>query len=301
MEEFEPISLSDKGRVDAYLNEFGGGSCQHSFAALYAFAEKYGTRICEFEDCLLVRQPAKDEGGYISCLMPLGKGDRRRALGFLKKRGHEEGKRLKLQTITEEAKKYLEMEQSGVFEIIPQRDYAEYLYEAKKLVTLEGSEMKNVRQFYNRFQRNFKGRTELIPIRVKELTDVLEFQEKWLFERRDREDYSILCAEGKAIERVCAHFEELGFVGMLVRVDGQVCGYALGCGISDKTLDIFFEKGDTRIRDIYRCLVTDMIRMHGAEYEWVNREEDLGDEGMRYSKLSYRPDRMLNKYIALER
>lgn len=129
----------------------------------------------------------------------------------------------------------------------------------------------------------------------------LIFQEQWLNARSDTVNAFQLKVEHQAILRVCSHFEELEFRGITVRIDGKLCGYALGCGISENTFDVFLEKGRQEFRDICRCLVTDMVRIHGTSFTYVNREEDLSDQGLRMSRLSYHPDILMKKYIARER
>lgn len=297
---FQEITIEDKEMIDSYMLPFGEKSCQHSFQALYAMGKKYRTAVCCREDCLFVRQRAKDEGIYESCLMPMGGKDRGEALRILLEDVHSHKKKLKLQTITESAKEFLEARFPGIFAIEEYRNYSEYVYTTERLRDLPGSDMNGLRQNYNRYCRRYGSKAIIETIEETMLAEVMDYQEKWLAKRREDLDYPVLAAENEAIRRVCRHYGKLGFSGIAVRIDGEIRGYAMGCGISESTLDIFFEKGDREIRDIYRCLVTDMVRICGGRYDWVNREEDLGDAGMRRSKMSYRPNLLMKKYIAKE-
>lgn len=302
MMDFLPVSIKMKEPVQTLLFSGGERSCQHSFAALYAMSEKYRTSLCIQPGKLFIRQAAKDEGEYESFMMPFCQDpkEKRQAMIELLQDVHKRGKKLKLQTITASAQEFLAREFAGQFRITKERNYSEYLYTSEKLALLEGSEMKNIRQFYRRFWRRYNEFVIVESVEEKDIPEILEFQSLWLAKRKNSSDYEALAAEDRAIKLVCEEYGELGFKGIMVKKDGVLCGYALGCGISDETLDIFFEKGDRSVRDIYRCLVTDMVKIHGMDYKWINREEDLGDDGMRYSKMSYHPDILLEKYIARE-
>lgn len=298
---FHTVELPDKKKLDPYLKRWGGGSCQHSFQALYAFQPKYHSEICEYENCLYIRQPANDEDSYESYLMPMTDKDRPQALSRLIEDVHSRGKRVKLQTITGSYVEFLTKHFPDRFTVSEERGYAEYLYRTSRLAQLGGSELQKLRYFYKRFYRDYGTRTEVEQVTPAKLAEIIEFQEQWLNIHSGEVNASQLNAEHQAILRVCSHFEELEFRGITVRIDGKLCGYALGCGISENTFDVFFEKGRQEFRDIYRCLVTDMVRIHGTSFDYVNREEDLSDRGLRMSKLSYHPDILMKKYIARER
>lgn len=300
MWKFRSLQLEDQDLVNSYFAQFGEGSCQHSFAALYAYQQKYKTELWERKNCLYIRQLARNEEDYESYLMPMTQLGLEEAVTDLLEFLHMRGKYLKLHTITESAKTFLDTKFPGRFLIEENRDAMEYLYKAEKLAALEGAQLQDIRYCYHRFCRRFGPRTEIVPVQSGNLEELLEFQRYWLQGRRGETDYPILKQEQEAIERVCSNFESLGFRGILVRIDGRVRGYAMGCEISDHVFDVFFEKGDSDIRDIYRCLITDMVRMHASSCRYINREEDLGDGGMRYAKLSYRPDCLMKKYSARE-
>lgn len=300
MWKFRSVQLEDQDLVNSYFAQLGEGSCQHSFAALYAYQQKYKTELWEQKNCLYIRQPARNEHDYESYLMPMAQLGPEEAVTDLLEFLHMRGKYLKLHTITESAKAFLDTNFPGRFLIEENPDAMEYLYKAEKLAALEGAELQDIRYCYRRFCRRFGPRAEIVPVQPGNLEELLEFQRHWLQGKKIESEYTILKQEQEAIERVCSNFERLGFRGILARIDGRIRGYALGCAISDHVFDVFFEKGDSEIKDIYRCLVTDMVRIHASSYQYINREEDLGDAGMRYAKRSYRPDWLMKKYSARE-
>lgn len=298
--QYQEITLADKPVIDAYMLPYGEKSCQHNFAALYALKSKYLSRYCLKDHILFIRQPAKDEDGYESCLMPIGGGNRVHALEELMADTHSRGKRLKLQTITESAKTFLEEYFPGSFQIVEERGFAEYLYRKETLELLSGGKMKKKRYYYQKFHKTYDGRLAIGPLLPSQFPEILAFQEKWLLLHQEDPGFSNLKEEDTAIRRVLSHYEELGFQGITLHIDQKLTGFAMGCPISDNTFDMFFEKGDPKIKDIYRSLVTDMVKMHCGQFTYINREEDLNDPGLRLTKMSYKPDLLLKKYIARE-
>lgn len=298
--QYREITMADKPAIDACMLPYGEKSCQHNFAALYALKSKYLSRYCLKDHILYIRQPAKDEYGYESSLMPLGGGNRVRALEALMADAHSRGKKLKLQTITESAKAFLEEYFPGSFQITEERGFSEYLYKKETLELLSGRKMKKKRYYYQKFHKSYAGRLAVEPLLPGQFPEVLAFQERWLQMHQEDPGFSNLEEEDAAIRRVLCHYEELGFKGIVLRIDRQLSGFAMGCPISDNTFDMFFEKGDPEIKDIYRSLVTDMVKMHCGKFDYINREEDLGDPGLRLTKMSYKPDLLLKKYIARE-
>lgn len=297
---YKEITLADQPLINAYMLPYGEKSCQHNFAALYALKSKYLSRYCLKNHTLFIRQPAKDESGYESCLMPVGRGNRIHALEELMADTHLRGKKLKLQTITESAKVFLEEYFPGCFQITEERGFAEYLYRRETLDSLSGRKMKKKRYYYQKFHKSYGRQLAIEPLSPDRIPDILAFQEKWLLLHRTDPGFDNLTEEDTAIRRVLSHYEELGFKGITLYIDHQLSGFAMGCPISDNTFDMFFEKGDPEIKDIYRSLVTDMVKMHCGSYDYINREEDLDDPGLRMTKMSYQPDFLLKKYIARE-
>ena len=116
---------------------------------------------------------------------------------------------------------------------------------------------------------------------------------------KDKEDPQLLC-ENDAIQRGLNHFELLGLSGIVVYIDDVLAGFAYGAPLSERCYDVIIEKGDLRFPDIYRVLNRDLVRLCCADYAMINREEDVGAPGLRKAKLSYKPDRLLEKYIARE-
>ena len=301
---FDAITLEQKPVLDAYLRRYGEGSCQHSFVSLFCMSEKYGDLACLKDGYLFIlrtRQCTEDLRVY---LFPMGDPTNRdglaRAIGEILEDAHAHGARACFRTVTQQARDLLQELFPGRFRIKYDRDYAEYLYTYDRLANLPGSEMASKRHDLNTFYRNFGDRTVIEPIRPEHLEEILAFQKYWLEDYlADETDVQLDC-ENHAIHRGIAHFSELDLSGIVVFVDGKIAGYAYGAPLSDAHYDVIIEKGDRRIPDIYRVLNRELVRMCCAGYAYINREEDVGVEGLRKAKLSYKPDCFIEKYLATE-
>ena len=301
---FHPIALEQKPVLDTYFHLYGEGSCQHSFASLFCMSEKYGDHICLKDGYLFVlrtRQCTENQRVY---LFPMGDPTNRdgliQAIRDILDDAHAHGTRACFRTVTQKASDLLLELFPGKFHSAYDRDYAEYLYAHDKLANLPGAEMASKRHDLNTYYRTYGDRTVIEPIRPEHLENILAFQKYWLEDYLGGEEDVQLDCENIAIQRGIAHFFELGFSGIVVFVDGRLVGYAYGVPLSDDYYDVIIEKGDRRISDIYRVLNRELVRMCCQNFSWINREEDVGVEGLRKAKLSYKPDRLIEKYLVTE-
>ena len=102
--------------------------------------------------------------------------------------------------------------------------------------------------------------------------------------------------EDRAIRRALERWDDFPFLGALLRADGTTIGYTIAEELDAETLDIRFEKASGDYTGSYQALNQLFLQNQGADYAWVNREEDMGDPGLRAAKLSYHPTRLLKKY-----
>lgn len=299
MMKFEPVKLELKPQIDAITQSWGEGSCQHSFAAMFALQEKYGDCVCIEDGTLYVSRDHLTDGQVRSCLMPMGGRSVRDAVERLLEDTHSRGMKLKLFPVTENAAEALRGAFPDRFRISPDRDWAEYLYKSRKLVDLEGSELAGKRRSIRLFYRDLPGKAEVLPLTPEISWEVEAFHERWLQENQLTHDAAALEREFRSVRLLLGHQKELGVTGFAVTVDGMVRGYCFGVPLSHEVYDAIVMKGDRDIRHLYAFMYRELGKL-GSCCEYINFEEDLGIAGLRECKLSYRPDRMLYKYCAEE-
>lgn len=299
--DFKKVTIDDYDRVWKYCSLYGENSCQHSFINMFTLYEKYGSKICEEDGFLYVlRERMCDENTRVY-LFPMGEGDKKRAVEKIMEDARSHNSLVRFQTITETKSNWLKSEFPNVFNIEETRDYAEYLHLSDNLANLSGKKFASKRYDANLFRRTYEGRITEIPVTKENINEVLEFERQWLIESQESHDRIALELEYREIELQLRHIDELKISGLIVKIDNIIQGIVYGTPISNNCYDVLIEKGNRKFNDIYRILHQDIVRLCAMNYKYINREEDVGVEGLRKSKLSYKPDILLKKFIASEK
>lgn len=299
--DFKKVTIYDYDRVWKYCSLYGENSCQHSFINMFTLYEKYGSKICEEDGFLYVlRERMCDENTRVY-LFPMGEGDKKRAVEKIMEDARSHNSLVRFQTITETNSNWLKSEFPNVFNIEETRDYAEYLHFSDNLANLSGKKFASKRYDANLFRRTYEGRITEIPVTKENINEVLEFEHQWFIESQESHDRIALELEYREIELQLRHIDELKISGLIVKIDDIIQGIVYGAPISNNCYDVLIEKGNRKFNDIYRILHQDIVRLCAMNYKYINREEDVGVEGLRKSKLSYKPDILLKKFIASEK
>lgn len=304
MLDFCSITLKDRDRIMKYLYRYSENSCQHSFASMYCMAEKYGDKYCEKDGYLFILRGGKCTDNERVYLFPMGETKDRMALSHALSEIFEDagayGKKVRFETVTAKATELINALFPERFTAQNARDYAEYIYTYEKLSELPGKALASKRYDIKTFFRDYGERTTIERIGPEYIEGIKEFQRVWLENMlKDEEDVQ-LELENTAIGIGLDHFEELELSGIVVFIDGKIVGYAYGTPISQDCYNVIIEKGNRSIPDIYRVLNRDLVRMCCEGFSYINREEDVGVEGLRKAKMSYVPDILLEKYILTE-
>lgn len=176
-------------------------------------------------------------------------------------------------------------------EITSDRGEADYLYETAALATFPGKRYGGQRNHVNRFSRLYPDHT------VEEITEenshtLLPFLDEFAALHADR---PLFGEELTMTREVLTHYREYGMDGILLRVGERIAAFACGEVIGD-TLSVHIEKADTRFAGAYQRIVSAFASHYDpVAVPYLNREDDMGDEGLRTSKLSYHPIAILEK------
>jgi len=167
------------------------------------------------------------------------------------------------------------------------RDHWDYLYSVSELIELSGNRFHKKKNLFNQFVK--KNEYVYMPMGPECVEQALEMQDAWC-DWRDCEQNGLLMAENEAIYRVLQNFDRLtGIMGGVIHVDGKIAAYTVGESLCEDTVIIHFEKADTRYKGAYQAINQVFLANEAARFKYVNREQDLGDEGLRKAKLSYNP------------
>lgn len=174
------------------------------------------------------------------------------------------------------------------------RDQWDYVYDVRELVDLGGKRYAKKKALLETFKRKYNF--EYHPMQPDCVEYALELQAEWC-EWRECKDSEALLMENAAIARVLKSWEELpGLLGGYITVDNTMVAYTVAEQIAPDTLVVHFEKGHTDFEGVYQAINQMFLSNEAEQYDIVNREQDLGDPGLRKAKLSYNPSGFLKKY-----
>ncbi len=186
------------------------------------------------------------------------------------------------------------------------QNYRDYLYLQENLASLAGSQLQKKRNHVNKFKKNFAGRWEFKtypePGKSAILADIFAVEEKWFAEHSaDPEktfDLENLTSEKNLIKIALENAEIFGIKAGLLYIDGKPEAMTIASEISPDTIDIHFEKATSQPAELGAyAAINYFFAQTLSSYKYINREEDLGIEGLRKAKLSYKPAIILDKYF----
>ena len=176
-------------------------------------------------------------------------------------------------------------------------DQDEYVYLVDDLIKLKGKKYAHKRNRVRAFLDGYEWDYE--ELRPEIFGEVMEFQEKWRVHREDtmtQEEAASLDGEDIAVRNALDKWNEFNFSGGILRVDGSIIAYTLAEELDSENIDIRFEKAFPEYAGSYQAINYMFLKNHCEKYKYVNREEDMGELGLREAKQSYSPIFMLEKY-----
>lgn len=292
MLEFRDIDISDKMRINSALQKSDFMGCEYSFANNMAWKRLSDSKISFYKDFYIVCTFSKDDS--TPCfLFPAGDGSYKELFAELKRYTASLGKPLCFSGVTEKSLSLLSELFPDSFTFEPDRDGSDYIYNSSDLIQLSGKKYHSKRNHLARFNKldySFSLITE------KDFDDCILFCTNTYNSKYSDGDHSFV-AEQYAINTYFTYFNELELNGGIIRIGGETAAVTIGEKLNSETYCVHIEKADISYDGIYAGINNCFAKAVAADYKFINREEDMGLEGLRKSKLSYHPAFILNKYI----
>lgn len=298
MLEWSIPEAEDEEWINSCIAVSGTMASDASFANIYLLRNKYSTKISRYKDFIIRKYSGK--GARCGYTFPLGKGDVAKALAEIEKDAKECGERLQFAFVTEEQKEVLENAMPARFCYSSDAGDSDYIYLRSELASLSGKAFHKKKNHFSKFVRTYPD-YKYYEIGACNIYDAQKVADAWYYEHLQDEDASQL-AEYKAIKEALDNFEELGLIGGIIYVNDSPCAMTIASKINENTVDVHFEKavGEYALNGGYAA-INKLFSEKLDGVTWLNREEDIGIEGLRKAKLSYRPKIMLKKYSAVEK
>lgn len=307
---WKEVELTDKAAIEDKICASGCHGADYSFTNLYMWRKAYIPLIAFNENRLLVGMPQWNVYAY-----PKGDGDVRSSIELLFEEAHAKGNKLRIRGLTEKTLNEFLPLYGDRFEIVEDRDNADYIYSVDKLCNLPGRHLSSKRNHIKHFERNgewefhkicahmcgcVSSGTEEMTYKNSSLAEARAFVDEFYREKNDPD----LAAEAQAIEEMFENYDTLGFIGGLLYQNGQPVAFTAGTKLDNEVFDVHFEKALPGVEGAYTMVNREFARLVHAEHpeiQYFNREEDMGIEGLRRAKESYHPDILLMKYFAIEK
>lgn len=294
MLDFQTVSLPMRSELQKILYTVPDPGCECTFANLYL----WGPQKAAVEDGFVY--VLTKHAGADSYFLPIGRGDLKTAVRRLAQDAKKRSIPLSMYAVTDRTRAELECAFPGVFCYYEVRSGFDYIYDIDRLAELRGKKLQAKRNHIHRFEDACPD-AKILEIDRSLFPRCREMIAKWYARHAGGadEDFS---AEQQALERLFADYEALGFEGLAIENDGEIIALTMGNRTRETVFDVNFEKAFADIPGAYAYInraFASHLREKYPIIKLLNREDDMGMEGLRKAKLSYYPDLLLRKYAAV--
>jgi hypothetical protein len=289
MENLLPLDISRAAMVNEYLAAFPPVVSEQTFTNLFAWRQDRPIWLTEKNNTLffLVRTDICHDGQMVIFGPPVGE----KPLAEILAEQEELIGAIRI-TATEIA------DLPGRFIIEEDRNNSDYVYKVAGLTDLSGRKYAKKRSHIKQSLKNHDCIFEMITAR--NIDECRELLSRWCRNRQCDLNPG-LCGESKAISTTFDLFDEFGLLGGAIRVDGQIQAFSFGERLNNSTAVWHFEKALPEISGLSQLINQWFARECLQDFEFVNREQDLGIPGLRQSKESYYPDHLVNKFTVFRK
>ncbi len=288
---FQSLNPADKVLYEAYLQKANKQGCEYCFTNLYLWGRQ---KAAILHDHLVFFSQFDRKSLY---LFPAGTGDKKEVLDAIIEDAKKRGIPCRLTGLSHEDCALLETLYPGKLRYHFDRNSFDYIYDINDLADLKGKKFQKKRNHLNRF-RVENPDFQLLPITKENIPQVKALVEKWYAIRLQETPHGDYHMEQAALAKALDQFDALNLEGLVLQLDGQLAAMTIGSRLNSDTFDIHFEKALDITDGTYAAINNGFARYLREKYpdvRWLNREDDLGLEGLRKAKLSYNPHHMVEK------
>lgn len=291
---FHRLGLDQKARYDAALRACPPQGCEYSFANKYLWGRQ---QVAFLHGCVASFSHFNGRTVYP---YPVGCGDRKAVLEEIFQDARDRGIPCRITGMTAQDRAELEDWFPERFHVLPDRDGFDYVYAIDDLADLRGRKYQKKRNHFNRF------RSEHPDYEVRELNNcnlhqAMHMVNDW-YQKRMREDpEGDYLLENIAMMKAFQNYRGLELEGIMLLDSGRVLAVTMASRLSEDTMDVHFEKAREDVDGAYNavsCEFARYLRLKYPQVKYLNREDDMGLEGLRRAKLSYNPHHLVEKYWA---
>ncbi len=284
---FKKLEFSDLELIRQYYEAYTNKTCDRTIGGSFMWRDYFDTMYSLVEDTLIMKCQKDNE--TVFCF-PMGK-NVDAALGAIDTYCNEEGIAPEFVSLVLEEMEYLK-KRYPLATVVENRDWSDYLYLTSDHANFAGRKFTTQRNHINKFMKNYEN-WEFQKIDTQNLEDVKDFYKD--YEARFAKSQATALEEQEKTGEVLDRYFDYGFIGYALFIDKKVVGFSIGEIMKD-VMFIHVEKADKSLDGVNAMLVMQFAKAFEGKVTYLNREEDVGDMGLRYSKTKYRPVDMVYKY-----
>lgn len=291
---FHRIGLEDKAAYENILYSAPERGCEYSFANLSLWGRQ---EVAFLHGCVAFFSHFYGKSVYP---YPIGNGDKKAVIEAILADAKERGIPCRISGITNADKEELERLFPGKFHISGSRNNFDYVYAIDALADLRGRKLQKKRNHFNRF-RTQRPDYQVLPLTCKTLAAAQHMVNDWYMARTKADPEGDYLLENIAMVRAFRNYEHLDMEGIALMDGNEILAITMGSRLNGNTFDIHFEKAREEVDGAYNavnCEFARFLRLKYPDLQFLNREDDMGIEGLRKAKLSYYPDHMVEKHFA---
>ena len=316
MIKFKDLSTSDRALIQRFTLYGERQNCDLSFSNLISWRFLYNTQFAVIDDYLVFRFHT---GRHLAYMMPIPKPQVMEDGSYRVKPCDECSVKV-IRTIRDDSiamghpflmlgvcnymVDLIEQSFPDTFTIEPNRNFADYIYTRDKLINLSGKKLQSKRNHINKFKSLYPQYTYR-PLTEDLIPQCLELEKQWRKVSKDDTDEQdldeSLSIELRSMTRAFHRWDRLDLTGGTIWVDDKLVAFTFGCPINQTTFDVCVEKADVNYEGSFSIINQEFVKHLPEQYCYINREEDMGNEGLRRAKLSYHPDILLEKNTVMEK
>ena len=289
---FRPLSLQNLNNYATLLHQTPQKASDYSFANLWAWQEEYDLQWAwsATHNLVWIRQN-RPEPVYWAPVGPWQEIDWTRAVAEL-----PDVETVPFIRVPAQLGELWQTALPGRVTLAEEEDHWDYIYAVQDLIALRGNKFHKKKNLLKQFHKKYDFR--YVPLTSERCEQALTLQAEWCM-WRDCEASTTLESENQAIVKVLTDWDRLpGLMGAGLQADGHMIAFTVAEPLDEETVVIHFEKACPTYKGVYQAINQMFLENDASDFTYVNREQDLGDEGLRKAKKSYNPCGYLKKVQA---
>ncbi|MEG0367634.1 MAG: phosphatidylglycerol lysyltransferase domain-containing protein, partial [Coprobacillus sp.] len=267
-----------------------------SFTNMFMWRGKYKLNVHIEDDFIIIFSNLDEEKFSLNPICVIENVDQ--AIEYLLKYFKDNNIPFRMYNVVQKVKFHIEEVYGDFFTYELDRDSFDYLYSVDKILTYSGKKLQKKRNHVNNFKKTYENRYEikLIEGNPDVVEDCIAFTKAWDESKvEDRDEF--IDQEVYGTIDALSHFDQLSCEGLAIYIDGKLEAFSYGTQLNDTTAVLNVEKANPEIIGLYPFIRQTLVTTFFDDLKYINSEDDVGDERLRKSKLSYRPEYLVEKYM----